>query len=292
MRQLSDTTWVLEGPCNIGFIVNDDEVTLIDSGNDKEAGRKISKILKEKNWELKNIINTHSNADHIGGNNYLQNMTNCNIYTSEIEDAFIQYPELEKAFLWGGFEINELRNKFFYAKKSKVTNILRVNEEFQNDLEIISLKGHFLNMIGIITKDNDVFLADSVFGENIIDKYGLPFIYDVKEFISTLKKIEKLNARYYIPSHGQITDNIKPLVIKNIEVVEKAKQQIKKIISSRKTFETILKEYCDINRIVLNGGQYALVGSTIRSMLTYLADGNEIEYIFDTNQMLWKTITV
>ena len=292
MRQLSETTWVLEGPCNIGFIVNDDEVTLIDSGNDKEAGRKINKIIRDKNWVLKNIINTHSNADHIGGNNYLQNMTNCNIYSSEIEDAFIHYPELEKAFLWGGFEIKELRNKFFFAKRSKVTNSLKVNEKFQNDLEIISLKGHFMNMIGIMTKDNDVFLADSVFGEGIIEKYGLPFIYDVKEFISTLKKIENLDARYYIPSHGPISDNIKPLVIKNIKVVEKAKKQIKKIICSYKTFETILKEYCDLNRIILNGGQYALVGSTIRSMLTYLADENEIEYIFDNNQMLWKTITV
>jgi len=291
MRQLSETTWVLEGPCNIGFIVNNNEVTLIDSGNDKEAGRKINKILKEKSWELKNIINTHSNADHIGGNNYLQNITNCNIYSSEIEDAFINYPMLEKAFLWGGFEIKELRNKFFCAKSSKVTKTLEINEKFDGKLDIISLKGHFLNMIGIRTKDDDLFLADSLFGENIIDKYGLPFIYDVKEFITTLKRIEKMNARNYIPSHGQITEDINPLIIKNLEVVDKAKRQIKKIIESNKTFEQILKEYCDQNKITLNGGQYALVGSTVKSMLTYLADENEIEYIFDQNQMLWKTKT-
>ena len=67
MRQLGEHTWVLEGPTNIGFIVRNEEVILIDSGNDKEAGRRINKVLKEKNWTLKALINTHSNADHIGG---------------------------------------------------------------------------------------------------------------------------------------------------------------------------------------------------------------------------------
>ncbi len=288
MRQLSEKTWVLEGACNIGFLVFDNEVTLIDSGNDKEAGRKINKIIKEKNWTLKNIINTHSNADHIGGNNYLQNLTNCNIYASQLEDAFINYPELEKAFLWGGFEIKELRNKFFCAKSSKVTATLNANTKFENRLDIISLRGHFMNMIGVVTGDNDVFLADSIFGENIIEKYGLPFIYDVKEYIQTLNRISNMNARYYIPSHGNITEDIKPLVLKNLDVINKTKDQLIQIIHMGKTFESILKEYCDVNEIELNGAQYALIGSTIRSMLTYLAEEDEIEYNFDNNLMLWK----
>ena len=60
MRQLGESTWVLEGPTNIGFIEKEHEVILIDSGNDKDSGRRINKIVKERGWKLKAVLNTHS----------------------------------------------------------------------------------------------------------------------------------------------------------------------------------------------------------------------------------------
>lgn len=290
MRQLNKTTWVLEGPINIGFFVKDNKVTLIDSGNDKEAGKKINKIIKERNWTLESIINTHSNADHIGGNNYLQRNTNCDIYASKIEDAFIKYPELEKAFLWGGFEVKELRNKFFYVKESVITRTLDYNEIINNDLEVIPLKGHFLNMIGIKTSENIVFLADSLFGKNIIEKYGLPFIYDVKEFINTINTISNMNCIYFIPSHGIVETSIDELVRINLAVVEKTKKHLVKLLENEMNFESILRDFCNTNKINLSPSQYALVGSTIKSFLSYLADENIVEYFFKDNMMLWRKV--
>ena len=43
MKQLTDSTWVLEGPTDIGFIERNNELILIDSGNDKESGRKLNR---------------------------------------------------------------------------------------------------------------------------------------------------------------------------------------------------------------------------------------------------------
>ena len=88
LNQIGEKSYYINCPAKIGiYKVNDSEVYLIDSGNDKDAGRKVRKILSENGWNLKGIINTHSNADHIGGNKYLQQQTGCKIFADGIEAA-------------------------------------------------------------------------------------------------------------------------------------------------------------------------------------------------------------
>ena len=80
LYQVGEKSYYIDCPAKIGlYRINEEEVYLIDSGNDKDAGRKVRKILDEKGWKLKGILNTHSNADHIGGNRYLQQQTGCNV---------------------------------------------------------------------------------------------------------------------------------------------------------------------------------------------------------------------
>ena len=101
IKKITETTYYIPGPTNIGIYRNDNQVILIDSGNDETAGRKIFRLLEKEDWNLKAIINTHSNADHIGGNNYLQKKTGCGIMATSIERTFIEHPHLEPLFLWG-----------------------------------------------------------------------------------------------------------------------------------------------------------------------------------------------
>lgn len=292
MRQLTDTTWVLEGPTNIGFIEKNNEVILIDSGNDKESGRKINKILKEKGWMLKTIINTHSNADHIGGNDYLQRNLNCEIYSSIIENVFIEYPYLETAFLWGGLEVKDIRNKFFQAKPSNVTKIIKNDEKINEDLESVSLKGHYFNMIGIKTADDVFFIADSLFGKEILEKYKIPFIYDVRRYKQTIDKIRKIKTEYFVPSHGDIEKDIEKTALLNQNIVKEIEEIIIEILDVEMSYEQLLKEICEYFKIELNIGQYALVGSTIKSFLTYLYDEKRIVCEIKNNILNWNRKTV
>ena len=67
LYRLGECSWYIDCPAKIGiYQPNEKEVYLIDSGNDKDAGKKIKKILDAQGWTLKGIINTHSHADHIG----------------------------------------------------------------------------------------------------------------------------------------------------------------------------------------------------------------------------------
>lgn len=74
--QLTERTYYIKSPTNIGlFRLDEKNVCLIDSGNDKDAGRRIRQVLDANGWQLTAIYNTHANADHIGGNRYLQGQT-------------------------------------------------------------------------------------------------------------------------------------------------------------------------------------------------------------------------
>lgn len=119
LTQVAGNSYYIQSPAKIGLVrLNDTDVCLIDSGNDKEAGRKVRQILDANGWHLTAIYNTHSNADHIGGNQYLQNQTGCKVYAPGIECDFTRHPVLEPSFLYGGYPPKELQHKFLMAKPS------------------------------------------------------------------------------------------------------------------------------------------------------------------------------
>ena len=67
--QAGERTYYIDCPSKIGiYRINDEKVCLIDSGNDKDAGKKVLKILSANGWRPEMILNTHSHADHVGGN--------------------------------------------------------------------------------------------------------------------------------------------------------------------------------------------------------------------------------
>ena len=172
--QASGCSYYIESPAKIGLIkIGDFEVCLIDSGSDKDASRKVRQILDANSWKLKAIYNTHSNADHIGGNNYLQKQTGCRIFAPGIECCFTRYPVLEPSFLYGGYPSKDLRHKFLMAAESDVEYLSQ--DVLPDGLEVIPLPGHFFGMVGFRTKDDVVYLADSLSSRESLEKYGITF---------------------------------------------------------------------------------------------------------------------
>lgn len=286
LKQIGEKTYYIKNATNIGVYKTDDKnVYLIDSGNDKEAGKKILKIINAEGWNVKGIICTHSNADHIGGNKVIQDRTGCKIYADKIEKCFTQHPILEPSFLYGGYPFKDLRHKFLLAKDSNVTEI---ENHLPDGLEYFPLKGHFFDMIGIRTSDDAVFLADSLFSEETITKYHIFFIYDVKAYLNTLQILKDLKAKIYIPSHCEATDDITHLIERNKNKINEIANTIVDYCKNEATFEEVLKHIFDKYSLTMNANQYVLVGSTIKSFLSYLFDEGRLTYEFKENKMLWK----
>lgn len=284
--QLTEKCYYIDCPAKIGvYRANDNDVYLIDSGNDKEAGRKVRQILEKNDWKLLGILNTHSNADHIGGNNYLQKQTGCKVYSSGIEAAFTKYPVLEPSFLYGGYPCKDLRHKFLMAQESEVTDFS--DDSFPKEIEVIPLYGHFFDMAGFRTPDGIVFLADCISSKAALDKYAVSFIYDVGAYLNTLDMVEEMEAVMFVPAHAPATDNIKEIVCYNREKVQSIADKIAAICKKPMNFEKILQEIFHEYGLGMNFEQYVLVGSTIRSYLSWMKDNGRISSVFEDNMLLW-----
>ena len=285
--QISEHDYYIQSPAKIGLVrLNDTEVCLIDSGNDKDAGRRVRKLLDERGWKLKAIYNTHSNADHIGGNKYLQAQTDCRIFAPGIECAFTNYPILEPAFLYGGYPCKDLRHKFLLAQESgaEVLTAGTLPEGFA----LIPLPGHFFDMAGFRTPDDTVYLADCLSSRETLEKYRIGFIYDVGAYLDTLEMVKTLKARSFVPAHAEAAEDITELVQYNIDTVREIAEKIVELCREPLGFETILQRLFTEYGLVMNFEQYVLVGSTVRSYLAWLKDTGRLNAVFEKNQLLWK----
>ncbi len=287
--RVGEKTYYIKNPTNIGvYKISENEVFLIDAGNDKDAGKKILKLIEAEGWQVKGIITTHSNADHIGGNCLIQERTGCPVYACGIEKCFTEFPVLEPAFLYGGYPFTALKNKFLMAKPSSVTALDEIT--LPKGLSLIPLKGHFFDMIGIKTDDGVCFLADALFSKETISKYHLFVIYDVKGYLDTLDSLSALEGTLFIPSHCEATESVTALVAENRSKILEICDTILSLCQEEATLEDILAGVFDRYGLSMNVNQYVLCGSTVRSYLSYLEGEGRLSYLFRDNKMYWKQV--
>ena len=287
--QITDRCYYIQSPAKIGLVrLGGQDVCLIDSGNDKDAGRKVRQILDANGWKLTAIYNTHSNADHIGGNRYLQSQTGCRVFAPGIECCFTKHPVLEPSFLYGGYPCKDLRHKFLMAQESDCEALSE--ESLPEGFGLIPLPGHFFDMTGFRTPDDVVFLADCLSSRETLDKYQIGFIYDVAAYVETLKKVMEMQAKLFVPSHAPVTEDIRDLAQYNLDKVNEIAESIVRICSSPLNFEAILQKLFAQYGLDMNFEQYVLVGSTVKSYLAWLKDAGRLAVSFEDGMLLWQSI--
>ena len=283
---ITDRCSYIQSPAKIGLIrLGGSDVCLIDSGNDKDAGRKVRQLLDANGWKLTAIYNTHANADHIGGNRYLQAQTGCRIFAPGIDCGMTRYPILEPSFLYGGYPCKDLRHKFLLAQESDAE--LLTDAALPEGFSAIPLPGHFFDMVGFRTPDDVVFLADCLSSRETLEKYRISFIYDVAAYIKTLETVKTMQARVFVPSHAAVTEDIAELAQVNIDQVLEIADRIVALCAEPLCFEVLLQKLFREYGLMMNFEQYVLVGSTVRSYLSWLKDTGRITAVFEDSMLLW-----
>ncbi len=287
--RISENCSYIQSPAKIGLVrTGPDTVCLIDSGNDKDAGKKVKRILDAEGWKLEAIYNTHSHADHIGGNQYLQKQTHCKIYAPGIEQCLSRHPILEPAFLYGANPPGELRHKFLLAQPSDVLPLTK--EVLPAGLKMFPLPGHSWDMVGFRTRDDIVFLADCLVSRETLEKYQLTYVINIQAYLDTLEAVKKMEAKLFIPSHADPTDDIVPLAQYNIDKVHEIADTILNICKEPCSYDFILQKIFDHYSLRMNFEQHELVGCATRSYLTWLKEQGRLQAVIENNLLLWNSM--
>ena len=303
IQELIPDVYVIPGGTNVGVIRVKTEsgcgLYLIDSGGSEKDARKIEKILDEHftDRHLRAVINTHSHADHTGGNAYFAEKTKCEIWMPYLEKGSVENTLLQPSLAWGGFPLPELRTSYYVPAHCEATRVIRAEECVElsdgKKIRFIALPGHYFEMLGVMCTIPDgkcaFFAGDAVFGKKVNAKFSIPFMHHIFSFLVTLEKLRSVRADRYVPSHGDAVTRIDETVEMNEIAVLQTISCIMKILKKKPhTAEELLTEVANANGISMKLAQYVLIGSTLRSFLTCLYEKGRITYEIADNKMLWK----
>lgn len=263
------------------------EVCLIDSG-DRAAGESVAGWLKERGWRLTAIYNTHAHADHVGGNATLQQTTGCRIWAPEREYAAVCDPLQSVSMLYGGYPASLWRVPLLMAEPSSAASLSVAS--LPEGWEVLPLFGHSPEMVGYRTADGAAYIADCLCSRRLLEHYPLTYIYDVAAYLHTLEKIQMLDASLFVPAHADPTPNIRPLAQYNVDTVYRNAERICLLCRKPIGFDDLLAALLSAGGMTLTAARYALVGSTLRSYLSWLCDLGRVRPLLVDHRLRWETV--
>ena len=286
VEELGDGAFRIPGRTIIGIVCVDKDCYLIDTGLDDDQGRKALNAVKSLNLKLKAVVNTHSHADHIGGNSFVEKRTGVDIFGPLEEISFIREPRLEPVMLYGGNPVPELLSKFFMAKPSDAKPV----EHASLPLKLVDLRGHSPGMIGIQT-DQVFFVADAYTSINLLKKHVIPYTYDPELALKTLESLLDTKGLLYVPFHGEPSRKPEEEIEANMAAIEKTRETMLDVLrNDLSTCEVISKVLSQLNVKIVNTALYFLYESMLKGYLTWLKRDGLITSKIESNKIVWMQI--
>lgn len=188
---------------NIGFIVGEEAVAVIDTGGVRKVGEALREAVRRvTNLPIRYVINTHVHPDHIFGN------------AAFVQDnpVFVGHKKLVGAMQSRGESyLRGLRAQFGQAAEGSaiIPPTLTVESTLMLDigrrpLELKAWPGaHTNNDLTIYDRTTEtLWLSDLLFVERTPSIDG-----DIRGWIGVIDELSQVTARITVPGHGKVTDD-------------------------------------------------------------------------------------
>lgn len=295
LLQLSDGVWVLPGGVNIGVLAGEDgQFILVDTGlNDTSAKKALKAVREELDGEVRAVLTTHAHADHYGGNATVVKRTNATVFAPPFDEAFLRYPLLQPAMLFGGADpLDALRGNFLLADPSPVDRLMQVgtNSIAGLDVEAIPLYGHSPGQLGYVVGDV-FFCADVVLPQNVLDKYRIPYLFSLTDHLNALQRARSVPHRVAVAGHGPVlpAGDLAQLVDLYAERANHVLDATLELVATPTGAEAIMHGLLiGFGAIVVDAPSFYLLQPTVYAYLSHLQRQGLVEHEVRDGQSLWR----
>lgn len=288
LQQIASHFYYLPGVVQIGVLAAGGQAIAIDTGVDDSASRRLLKALEATGLGLVAIVNTHSHADHCGGNAFLQKRTGVPIYAPGIEAAFIEHPELEPSHFFGAVPFRDVTGKWLMAAPSTVDHILGGRAVIAGiEFECVPLPGHSIGQIGIATPEV-LWCADALMSEEILDKYTLMYVYDPDAHRQTLGRMTGMTKAWTVGAHFPPLADARPLIEANLKNLDECEAAVLEALDAPVTTEEVVARVCRRFGLSLTPELYLLNASAVKGHLSALQRRGRVQFAIENYRPVWR----
>lgn len=290
---LSDRIGYFDSPTTSAIIrLSEDEACIVDTGINFESGRKIFAALKREGLKPIAIINSHSHADHYGGNSFFLKKGDIEVYFPAGEASIGRFPIWEPFYLYGGLPPKELKVPFLMPEKTSISQEISPGKlKLTNtDINIVDLSGHSLFQIGIEV-DGFLYAADSLFSPDLWEKHSFIYYADFASSLETIKKIKGMNLKGIILSHRGYFENVKEITAYNEQKLTRLFEAVLNEVKDGLSTDEILMKSAEKFAVNLtNLPSYFLARQTVLSILTFAKEKDMVNFFISEKGISWKKI--
>ncbi|MGY2895780.1 MBL fold metallo-hydrolase [Deinococcus sp. UYEF24] len=264
---------------------------IVDTGLDESHARKLLRAMQEAGLTPSAILNTHSHADHHGGNAFiLKRFPGLPVYAPPLEAAVIAHPILEPLYLYGALPPQELRNKFLLAPSSPAQPVAAGMHTLGGvEVTLIPVPGHAAEMYAV-QRGELLYAADALFGPGTLAKHPLSFCADsAAQKASAAGLLALIGVTLTVPGHGDPTTDLPELVRANLDSLEHTTQTVlHACLEGAATTDDLLARVCGRLEVTMtNAGAVVLNRSVVAAHLSELLGKGQVLMRVQDNRLIF-----
>lgn len=198
MQKLTPNTMLLRGSPHTLIHTSREGITVIDPGHGHKRAKQLQKETGKLDKPLHPVLLTHSHSDH---SNNACKLEATRVLAHPYELPPLHYVPLRTALTFG----LPLEEGEVLLLEPEPVSCAEPLSETPPDVETIPLPGHTSGQLGFLVEDHILYAGDSLFGDQVINRYGVLYHMDTFTAIETLEKTLLPRAEeglLIIPSHG------------------------------------------------------------------------------------------